>query len=188
MTFWYNHVNMYFNVKGSRVKFKVGDMAVYPAHGVGVIEGIEERISGGEKCDFFVLRILENSMKITIPAQNLRDVGLRPLIGKKDVDKVYDLFKKPAKTPEAVNWNRRQREYMERIKSGSPFDVASVMCELLTMRRDKDLSFGERKLLDTVRVLLIKEVALASGKTEEDVEAEIAGFFVKPKKEAPVHS
>ncbi|MDL2227253.1 CarD family transcriptional regulator [Deltaproteobacteria bacterium OttesenSCG-928-M10] len=163
---------------------KVGDMAVYPAHGVGVIEDVEQRTVGDKAYDFFVMRILENGMKIMIPAQNVTEIGLRPLINKKEVAKVYDMFKKPAKLPETTNWNRRHREYMERIKTGSPYDVASVMCELLTMRKEKDLSFGERKLLDTVKVLLVKEMALASGKAEMEVEAEITGFFAAPAKQA----
>ncbi len=159
------------------MRLELGDLAVYPAHGVGRIEAIEQRTVGDREYDFLVMRILENGMKIRIPAQNVEEVGLRPLIDKGQVGRVYEMFKTPPKAPDTTNWNRRHREYMERIKTGSPFDVAAVMCELLSMRVEKDLSFGERKLLDTVRVLLVKEVALASGKTEEEVEAEINGFF-----------
>ena len=166
------------------MNLKVGDMAVYPAHGVGVIEDVESRTVGDKKYEFLVMRILENGMKIMIPAQNVDEIGLRPLINKKEVAKVYDLFKTPAKLPDTTNWNRRHREYMEKIKTGSPYDVATVMCELLTMRREKELSFGERKLLDTVKLLLVKEVALASGKAEGEVEAKIAGFFTSPDKQA----
>lgn len=166
------------------MQLKVGDMAVYPAHGVGVIEDVEQRTVGDKAYDFFVMRILENDMKIMIPVQNVAEIGLRPLINKEEVGKVYDLLKKPAKLPETTNWNRRHREYMERIKTGSPYDVAAVMCELLTMRREKDLSFGERKLLDTVKVLLVKEIALASGKAEMEIEAEIISFFAVSDKQA----
>lgn len=159
------------------MNLELGDLAVYPAHGVGKIEALEERIVGDQKCDVLVMRILDNGMKIMIPAKNVDEVGLRPLMDKKEVEKVYKLFKKPAKTPESVNWNRRHREYMEKIKTGCPFDVASVMCELLSMRVEKELSFGERKLLDTVKALLVKEMALASKKTEQKIEEEILGFF-----------
>lgn len=159
----------------------LGDLAVYPAHGVGRIESVEQRVVGNQECDVLVMRILENGMKIMIPAQNVGDIGLRPLIGKKEVAKIYEVFKTPPKLPDGSNWNRRHREYLERIKTGSPFDVASVMCELLTIRVDKDLSFGERKLLDTVRLLLIKELSLASGRSEKEVEDEISSFFPPPK-------
>lgn len=159
----------------------LGDLAVYPAHGVGRIESVEQRKVGNQECDVLVIRILENGMKIMIPAQNVEDVGLRPLIDKKEVAGIYEVFKTSPKLPESSNWNRRHREYLERIKTGSPFDVASVMCELLTIRVDKDLSFGERKLLDTVRVLLVKELSLASDRSEQEVEDEINGFFPPPK-------
>ena len=159
------------------MNLELGDLAVYPAHGVVKIEALEQRTVGNQKCDVLVMRILENGMKIMIPAKNVGDVGLRPLMDKKEVQEVYKLFKKPAKNTDSTNWNRRHREYMEKIKTGSPFDVASVMSELLSMRVDKELSFGERKLLDTVKALLVKELALASHKTEEKVEEEILGFF-----------
>ena len=164
------------------MRLELGDLAVYPAHGVGQIESVEARTVGDRKYDFFVMRILENGMKIMIPVQNIDEIGLRPLIGKDEVKKVYALFKAPPKLPESTNWNRRHREYMEKIKTGSPYEVAEVMCELLAMRVEKDLSFGERKLLDTVKVLLVKEVALASEKTEKEVEDEIQAFFPPPNK------
>lgn len=165
------------------MRLELGDLAVYPAHGVGKIEALEERVVGDQKCDVLVMRILENGMKIMIPAKNVEEVGLRPLMNQKEVEKVYKLFKKPGKTPESTNWNRRHREYMEKIKTGSPFEVASVMCELLSMRKEKELSFGERKLLDTVKALLVKELALASEKTEKKIEEEILSFF-KPGRES----
>jgi len=159
------------------VRLEPGNLAVYPAHGVGRIEAVEHRTIGDKEYDFFVMRILENDMKIMIPAQNVNEIGLRPLMDKAEVVKVYEVFKPPHKLPDTTNWNRRHREYMEKIKTGSPFDVAAVMCELLAMRAEKDLSFGERKLLDMVRVLLVTEVALACDKTEAEVSAEIDGFF-----------
>ncbi|UQZ88817.1 CarD family transcriptional regulator [Deltaproteobacteria bacterium Smac51] len=160
---------------------ELGDLAVYPAHGVGRIEALEQRTVGNATCDVFVMRILENDMRIMIPAQNIDEIGLRPLIKKSQIKKVYEIFKTPAKPAAPVNWNRRHRDYMERVKTGSPFEVAAVLCELLTMRADKELSFGERKLLDMVRTLLIKELALAADKTEEAIDAEICAFFPPPK-------
>ena len=159
------------------MRLEPGNLAVYPAHGVGRIEAVEQRIIGDKKYDFFVMRILENDMKIMIPVQNVDDIGLRPLIDQTEVIRVYEVFKAPHKLPDTTNWNRRHREYMEKIKTGSPFDVAAVMCALLAMRAEKDLSFGERKLLDMVKVLLVTEVALVCDKTEAEVAEEIDGFF-----------
>jgi CarD family transcriptional regulator len=159
------------------VYFGLGELVFYPAHGVGLIESREHRTVGSRKYDFLVLRILENGLKIMIPDQNVREVGLRPLIGRKEVKKVFEVFRTPPRPPESANWNRRHRAYMEKIKTGSPYDVAEVMNELMALKREKELSFGERKLLDTVTMLLVKEVALASNQTEVEVEAAIAAFF-----------
>ncbi len=163
------------------MQVELGNLAVYPAHGVGRIESMERRAVGNAVCDVFVMRILENDMLIMIPTQNIKEIGLRPLIKKSQVKKVYEVFKSPAKPSSSVNWNRRHRDYMERVKTGSPFEVAAVMGELLAMRADKELSFGERKLLDMVKTLLVKELALAAEKSEESIDAEILAFFPPPK-------
>jgi CarD family transcriptional regulator len=166
------------------VPFGLGELAVYPAHGVGLIESREQRTVGSREYDFLVLRILENGLKIMIPAQNIREVGLRPLMGRGEVEKVFEVLRNPQRMSESANWNRRHREYMEKIKTGSPYDVAEVMGELLAMRGEKELSFGERKLLDTVTMLLVKEVALASNRTEAQVAEAIAAFSPPPKNSA----
>ena len=166
------------------MSFGLGELAVYPAHGVGLIESREQRTVGSREYDFLILRILENGLKIMIPAQNVREVGLRPLIGRREVKKVFEVFRTPSRMAGSANWNRRYREYMEKIKTGSPYEVAAVMGELLVMRGEKDLSFGERKLLDTVTMILVKEVALASNRPEIEVEAAIAAFFPPPKNSA----
>ena len=166
------------------VSFVLGELAVYPAHGVGLIESRERRTVGSRSYDCLILRILENGLKIMIPAQNIREVGLRPLMEQSEVEKVFEIFRAPPRFPESANWNRRHREYMEKIKTGSPYDVAAVMGELMSLRREKELSFGERKLLDMVTMLLVKEVALASNRTEVEVEAAIAAFFPRPPKSA----
>ncbi|MFB0532108.1 MAG: CarD family transcriptional regulator [Desulfatiglandales bacterium] len=161
--------------------FKVGDMAVYPAHGVGVIEKIENRKISGCQEDFYVMRILENNMIIMIPSANAANVGLRQIINQYEVSKIFSILKK---RDISVNgnqtWNRRYRDYMEKIKSGSAFEVAEVYRDLTTIKQDKELSFGERKMLDTARSLLVKEISLAKNMTEEDVERDIrSNLFVQ---------
>lgn len=156
------------------MRLEVGGLAVYPAHGVGRIEALEDRGDGGQ---VLVMRILENGMQITIPASNVGEIGLRPVIKKSAVKEVYKVLKSAVKPARQTNWNRRYRDYMDKIKTGSPFDEAAVLGELLAMRAEKDLAFGERKLLDLVRTLLVKELALAAGQSEGEVLAEINGFF-----------
>jgi len=154
--------------------FKIGDLAVYPAHGVGIIEKIENRKFSGCQENFYVMRILENNMIIMIPSSNAANVGLREIINRKEVSKVFSILKETDMcVDDNQTWNRRYRDYMEKIKSGSVFEVAEVYRDLTTIQHDKELSFGERKMLDTARSLLVKEISLAKNMKEEDVERDM---------------
>jgi len=110
--------------------FKVGDLAVYPAHGVGRIEAIESRDILGKKQDFYIMKILENDMIIMIPVNNVESVGLRDIIDTEEVAKVYDIMKKRDIPADNQTWNRRYRDYMEKIKTGSVYEVAEVLRDL----------------------------------------------------------
>ena len=157
--------------------FKIGDLAVYPAHGVGVIERIETQEFSGASQDFYVMRILENDMIIMIPTQNVDSVGLRGIIGMKEVPKLYSILEKRDVVIDNQTWNRRYREYTDKIKTGSVFEVAEVYRDLLILKIEKELSFGERKMLDTARNLLVKEIALAKKVEEEQVEKDLDKMF-----------
>mgnify|MGYP001249979447 CR=1 FL=1 len=164
--------------KSKSARFKVGDLAVYPAHGVGRIEAIETRVVNGEKHDFYIMKILENNMVIMIPTWNVESVGLRDVIGEKEIPKIMDVIK--AKRDLAIDnqtWNRRYREYMDKIKTGSLFEVAEVFRDLSLLKMNKDLSFGERKLYDTAHTLLIKELSTAKKIDEKKVISEIEALF-----------
>lgn len=157
--------------------FKVGDLAVYPAHGVGLIERIETQEISGCRQDFYVMRILDNGMIIMIPTNNVENVGLRDIIEHTEVPKLYSILKKRDVPIDNQTWNRRYREYMDKIKTGSVFEVAEVYRDLLILKVEKDLSFGERKMLDTARNLLVKEISLAKKVDEEQVEKELDKIF-----------
>jgi CarD family transcriptional regulator len=157
--------------------FSVGDLAVYPAHGVGLIERIESREISGCQQDFYVMRILDNDMIIMIPTTNVKNVGLREIIEQTEVPKLYSILKKRNVSIDNQTWNRRYREYMEKIKTGSVFEVAEVYRDLLILKLEKDLSFGERKMLDTARNLLVKEISLAKKVREEQVEKDLDKIF-----------
>ena len=157
--------------------FKVGDLAVYPAHGVGVIERVESREISGSSQDFYVMRILENDMIIMIPIKNVNNVGLREIIGRKEVPKLYSILRRRDVMIENQTWNRRYREYMEKIKTGSVYEVAEVYRDLLMLKSEKDLSFGERKMLDTARTLLVKEISLAKKVAEAQIERDLEKIF-----------
>jgi CarD family transcriptional regulator len=157
--------------------FKVGDLAVYPAHGVGLIERIETQEVSGFQQDFFIMRILNSNMTIMIPTNNVNNVGLRDIIPQTEIPKLYSILERRDVTLDSQTWNRRYREYMDKIKTGSVFEVAEVYRDLLILRLEKELSFGERKMLDTARALLVKEISLSKNVGEEQVEKDLDRMF-----------
>lgn len=157
--------------------FLAGDMAVYPAHGVGLIEAIESQTIGGIDQSFYVMRILDNDMTIMIPTANSDNVGLRAIISADEVDKVIAILEERDITITPQTWNRRYRDYMDKIKTGSVFEVSVVLRDLYLLRADKDLSYGERKMLDTAKNLLVKEMSLAKEIDEQEVELQIEKIF-----------
>ena len=160
-----------------QTSFRVGDKAVYPAHGVAEVQGIESKEISGTKHQFYILKILETGMRIMVPLNNVDAVGLRGVISSSEADEVYTILRSKEMAVDGQTWNRRHREYMEKIKTGSVFEVAEVLRDLSLLRSDKDLSFGERKVLDTARSLLVKELALAKRRKERDIEKEIDKIF-----------
>lgn len=157
--------------------FKVGDSAVYPAHGVAVIKRIDEKDVGGKKKKFYVLQVVDNQMTIMVPTDNVESVGLRGIITDKEVFNVYKILKKRDVKIDQTTWNRRYREYMEKIKTGSVYEIAEVLRNLFLLRHSKDLSFGERKMLDQAKHLLVKEISLARATSESIIEQEIQAIF-----------
>jgi CarD family transcriptional regulator len=158
--------------------FQIGQLAVYPAHGVGVIESIQEKEVSGSPLKFYVMRLLDNDMIIMIPTGNARNIGLRDMIDGAVVPKVYEILRHRPTRLNSQTWNRRYRDYMDKIKTGSPFRVAEVLRDLTLLKAEKDLSFGERKMLDTAKNLLIKELSLVNNKGEDEIEAHLQGLLV----------
>lgn len=157
--------------------FSEGDMAVYPAHGVGVIKAVETKKIGGIDQSFYILEILDNSMRIMIPTTGSKNVGLRAIVGKHEVSNVFDILADRTVSLGTQTWNRRYRDYMEKIKTGSVHEVAVVLRDLFLLSVDKDLSYGERKMLDTAKNLLVKELSLAQNTEEAAVSKSIEAIF-----------
>lgn len=157
--------------------FKVGDLAVYPAQGVGIIEAIEEREMMGSLQSFYIMKILGSNMKIMIPLDSAKSVGLRGVIAAREIPKIYDILKDKDITIDKQTWNKRYRDYLEKIKTGSVYEVARVLRDLCILKLDKDLSFGERKMMDTARNLLIKEISVVSKSEEAKIEKDINAIF-----------
>jgi CarD family transcriptional regulator len=157
--------------------FDIGDKAVYPGHGVGVIEAIESKAISGREQLFFILRILDNGMTIMIPTGNVDVVGLRGVIPSMEIPRVFQILKKRRISLDTQTWNRRYREYMDKINTGSIFSIAEVLRDLQVLKMGKDLSFGERKILDTAENLLVKELAVARDVEESEMLMEIRKIF-----------
>ncbi|NIO04863.1 MAG: CarD family transcriptional regulator [Proteobacteria bacterium] len=157
--------------------FEIGDKAVYPGHGVGVIEKIENREISGNNKAFYVLKILDNGMTIMIPTDNAEMVGLREIIPEFQVPRVFQILKEKDVSVDNQTWNRRYREYMEKINTGSIFEIAEVLRDLSMLKNEKELSFGERKILDTAKNLLVKEIAIAKSSQENEVVQELRSIL-----------
>lgn len=157
--------------------FNVGDMAVYPAHGVGRIEAIEKREIGDQEQRFYVMRIIDSNMVIMIPVNSCDSVGLRTIIPAGDVPRVFEILRESDVKIPNQPWNQRYRSYMEKIKTGSVFKIATVLRDLYLLKEDKTLSFGERKMMDTARNLLVKELAIANKENEGNIEKSIESIF-----------
>lgn len=157
--------------------FRIGDKAVYPSHGVGEVTGIERREVSGLQQTFYILRIVATGMTVMVPTATAGSVGLREVIAAREVKKVYDLLKRRELSLVRQTWNRRYREYMDKIKTGSVYEVAEVLRELSLLRGRKDLSFSERKMLETARALLVQELAVAKRTKESSIERELDAIF-----------
>ena len=156
--------------------FQVGDDAVYPGYGVGKVVAVENKEMMGHKQTFYSVRIVETGMKIMVPKKNVKNVGLRPIISKEEASKVLKILQEKDVKIDNQTWNRRYREYMEKIKTGSVYEIAQVLRDLFLLKVDKELSFGERKMLDTARNLLISELSIAT--TPKELESkEVKAIF-----------
>jgi len=143
--------------------FQVGEKIVYPGHGIGEIVSIESRTISGSSQNFYILKIIDSDMKVMVPVDNSHSVDRRKITPRGEIQKIYDILKDRTNMVEDTQtWNRRHREYTEKINSGSIFEIAEVLRDLYVLKLDKDLSFGEKKMLDTARNLLVKEIALAT--------------------------
>lgn len=150
--------------------FKVGDKVVYPMHGAGIIEAIEEREFLGQRRQYYVMRMPIGDMKVMIPTDASAEIGLRRVISLEEVQRVLAILREQ-KNKMSGNWNRRYRANMEKIKSGNAFEVAEVVRNLILRDREKGLSSGEKKMLDSARQILISELVLAQDIGEEEAES-----------------
>jgi len=156
-----------------KLEFKEGDKVVYPAHGVGVVDSVKLRKVSGSEQQFYNITISETGMKIMVPVAQAETVGLRRVVDSSVVDEVYTILKQKNVAVDTQTWNRRYREYSQKIKTGSVLEIARVIRDLSVLKGDKELSFGERRMLDTAQGLLVKEISIAKASSETVIKAEL---------------
>lgn len=156
--------------------FNIGDKVVYPMHGAGVIEDIEEREISGEKVRYYIIKLPMGEMKAMVPLDKANEVGLRQIIDEDQILKVYEVLKAQSSNM-PINWNHRYRANLEKIKSGSIFEVAEVVRNLVRRDRQKGLSTGEKKMLENARRILLSELVLAQNAPENSMAELIDNFL-----------
>ncbi len=146
------------------VNLKCGAKVVYPAHGIGIVEKVEKVRANGGHTAFYTIRLDESNMTIQVPDKSVSRIGIRAVIGKKEIPKLMRTLKKSRGRQDSIlNWHKRQKSYLERIKSGSVFELAEILSELNYIMSKKELSFGEQRMFENVRELLVLELAEAKG-------------------------
>ncbi|WP_010245524.1 CarD family transcriptional regulator [Acetivibrio cellulolyticus] len=156
--------------------YNVGDRIVYPMHGAGIIESIEEREILGSKQSYYVVRIPIGDMKVMIPTKNVTGIGIREVISERDADRVFSVLGAENNSANS-NWNKRYRENMVKIKSGNIYEVADVVRSLMVREKEKGLSTGERKMLSSAKQILISELVLAKNMNAIEIEKIISKFL-----------
>jgi len=156
--------------------FNVGDRIVYPMHGAGVIEGIEQKNLSGVPEDYYIIKLTSGEMKVMIPVCNKDLVGLREVISREEVAKVLEVLRNKGQEMSA-NWNRRYRTNLEKIKTGSIYDVAEVVSGLTMRDKEKGLSTGERKMLESAKQILMSELLMVQGVNAVEMKSSLEKLF-----------
>ena len=155
--------------------FKIGDYAVCPGHGVGQIFDIEERDLGEEKKSFYIIKIFSNGLTVMVPTDTAD--GVRSLVDLSEIGQVYQLLENHEVEVDNSTWNRRYRDYMGKIKTGSLIEIADVLRSLFLLKCKKSLSFGEKKMLDQCRSLIAQEISISQGEDVNNIETMINSCF-----------
>jgi CarD family transcriptional regulator len=154
------------------LEFNVGQKAVYPCHGVGVIENIESCSIGGASQEFYVLKIQGTGARVMVPTGSAKSVGLRAVITSPEVERIYDILRSPSKKSTST-WNRRFRALTEKLNTGNLQEIAEVLRDLSSLKNDKDLSFGEKKMLERARSMIVSEISAAKNEERSRIETEL---------------
>ena len=166
--------------------FNVGDKIVYPMHGAGVIDAIEEKDILGEKQAYYILK-MPGEVKVMVPTAKADEVGVRNIIDKESADKVFGVFEKD-ETEMDKNWNKRYRDNMDKMKSGDIYEIADVVRNLSFKQKEKGLSTGEKKMLNNAKQILVSELVLTEHATQDEIENIVENKINNSFEEFKVHN
>ena len=148
--------------------FNIGDKIVYPMHGAGTIDAIEEKDILGEKQAYYIIK-MPGEVKVMVPTVKAEEIGVRNIISKENANKVFEILEEN-ETEMSNNWNKRYRDNMEKMRSGNIYEVADVVRNLSFKQKEKGLSTGEKKMLNNAKQILVSELVLAEHASQEEVE------------------
>ena len=148
--------------------FNIGDKIVYPMHGAGTIDAIEQKDILGEKQDYYIIK-MPGEVKVMVPTSKAQEIGVRNVINKEEAGKVLQVLSAD-ETEMSQNWNKRYKENMEKMKSGNIYEIADVVRNLSFKQKEKGLSTGEKKMLHNAKQILVSELVLAEHSTQDEVE------------------
>lgn len=165
--------------------FNVGDNIVYPMHGAGVIHSIEKKNILNEEQEYYIIA-MPGEVKVMVPTANAEQIGVRSIINKDEVEKVFNVLEEN-ETEMSNNWNKRYRDNMDKMKSGDVFEIADVVRNLSLKQKEKGLSTGEKKMLNNARQILVSELVLAENKPQDEVEKLIDNRITLSFEESKIH-
>ena len=151
--------------------FNIGDQIVYPMHGAGTIDSIEEKDILGEKQSYYILK-MPGEVKVMVPIAKAEEVGVRSIIDKSSADKVFQVLEQD-ETEMNKNWNKRYRDNMDKLKSGDIYEIADVVRNLSFKQKEKGLSTGEKKMLNNAKQILVSELVLAENSNTDEIEEQV---------------
>jgi CarD family transcriptional regulator len=160
-----------------QMNFQVGDKAVYPRRGVADVVGLETKTIGDQQIQCYHLQVVGSGLKIIVPVEKAAENGMRPVANDGDLEELYALLADHEVPCDRQTWNRRYRGFMEKILTGSLFEVGEVYRDLSLLKQNKNLSHGERQMLRTARDLLVKELSVAREKPEDEIADELDSMF-----------
>ena len=153
---------------------------MYPVHGVVEVQGVEEKEILGSRKAFYILNVLESNVKLMVPTDNINSVGLRPVVARKEVKKILDILKEEnGEIPKlgVQSWNKRYKEYADKVKSGDIYEIARVLRDINHLKKVKNLSFGEKRIMENALSHVVKELSIALRKKEGEVSSQIEEIF-----------